>query len=116
MDRVYYQFVRPALQDILLAPKEKLSLSERVETILNRSFSMQDREFPRPALAAWKKIHLVKRHQLSMRMQQLFAEKLIGKTCAVSRSLTPTECKAVINAFLDVAECVIRQRGAKEVA
>lgn len=114
MDRVYHQFVRPVLEEILLGPKERSSLSDRVERILIRSLSMSAQEIPPAAIADWKSIQSARRRPLNAQMAKQYEDKLISKPHAVALSLKRNECKAVIQSFLRIADAVTKRKGAKE--
>jgi hypothetical protein len=114
VDRVYHQFVRPVLEEILLAPKERSSLNERVEGIFIRSFSMREQDFPSAVISDWKDIQSARRRPLNPQIAKQYENKLISKPHAVSLSLKRKECKAVIQSFLRIADAVTKRKGAKE--
>lgn len=114
MDRVYHQFVRPVLEEILLAPKDRSSLNDRVEAIFKCSFSMREAEFPKTALAEWKNIQNSRRHAPNTQMASQYENRQVDKPRAVALSLTRNECKAIISSFLKISDEVTKRKGAKE--
>jgi hypothetical protein len=111
MDRVYHKLIWPALEEILLAPKERSSLNDRVEMIFKHAFNIRENEFPKAAVADWQEIERW-RSQGRERIDSQYENGLAAdKGHALALSLKPTECKKVLRCFLKIAQEVSKRKG-----
>ena len=98
----YTHFVGRAVRWILLLPKGKCSLQNRVAVVLKCVFGIQEKQLP---ACVWKDLQVIRSVYRRPIPEGL---KWMDKADAVARTLTRKEAELVLESFLRIVDALFR--------